>query len=196
MSAEVRLLWGPAWRVVAEAPRVPVVVDVYSLAHGPGSRSFLELGSAAFDAAYGVDGAPEPIVRELLDEDVRERIGRLSCERLQIRDGLVDIRKRHHFHFDEHREMGEALELAADLAAQVGALSREAEAALVREAGRAAGPYRGGPDPGVLASLTAARDHEVSAARRRTRRRWNKSRAAAGALIGGWFLFELVVRGL
>lgn len=192
IPVELALLFGPAWRVRAEAAPVPAVVDVYSFAHAPAGRSYVDLADPAFQRAYAVDGAPEDLVRDLLDEATRARILALDCERLRIRRGRVEILKRSRFRFDEHREIDDALELAIDLSSRFEDLAREAEAALVRRAAHGGEPYRGGPDARAVSALTEARDDEVEAAERRTRRRWNKSRAAAGAVIGGWFLFELM----
>lgn len=191
---EVAIAWGPAWRVRAALPRLSVVVDVFSRAHAPASRDTLGLDDAEFEQSYAVDGAPADLARALVDRDTRRRIEALGLERVRVCRGVVELVKRHHFRFDERAEIAEALDLAAELVRRVERLARESDAALMKRVPHAGEPYRGGPDASALSALTEARDHEVRAATRRTRRRWNKSRAAAGVVLGGWMLFEVVVQ--
>jgi hypothetical protein len=131
----------------------PQTVRELRLVHD-GEAVDLILGDAAFDRAYVVEGAPEVVVRELLDAALRARL--VAAAPLLVRCDGPEITVARPDWFIEPEEALTLLELALDLAEAVPAAARRAQ-----RAGELSGdPYRSVPND---AAARAARIEELAA---------------------------------
>jgi hypothetical protein len=150
-----------------------------------------ELGNAPFDAAFIVEGAPERLVRELVDEEVQRGLLALRPDHVFSSEGALTIQ------MPDWVEDAERAALLVRTAARLGAVSAEIARRHAADVGR---PDTSGYRGEVAEGVRARDDREIQALAGTMERRRAAQRTAAirlaifiliGLLCGGGALFLL-----
>ncbi|WP_437936859.1 hypothetical protein [Sorangium sp. So ce341] len=127
------------------------------------------LGDPAFDAAFIVEGAPERLVREIVDEEVRRGLLALRPDHVFSGPGALTLQ------MPDWVDEAERAALLVRTAARLGAACAEISRRQLADVGRAdTSGYRGEVAPG-----TRARDREELDALQRTMERRDEARRKA-----------------
>lgn len=194
VQVEFQLQRSASWRVRAWHVPVAVAIDIFEHAH-TGSRG-PDLGLDADDLCerYRVDGAPEAVVAEVLDDDVQRRILELAPKRILIDRRGVRLTKRYHVYFAEPTAIAGAIELSVTLVRKVVEATGAHEQAMTRAASAHDGqPYRAEASSTALATTHEKQASAIQAVSRRALWRWDKRRTRTGVLAALWLAVTTVM---
>ncbi|KYG09377.1 hypothetical protein BE21_18280 [Sorangium cellulosum] len=140
------------------------------------------LGDPAFDAAFIVEGAPERLVREIMDEEVRRGLLALTPDHVFTGPGALILQ------MPAWVDEAERAALLVRTAARLGAACAEIARRQLADVGRVdASGYRGEVAPG-----TRARDREELDALKRTMERRDEARGRAAKRLAMTVLFGVI----
>ncbi|XXX75820.1 hypothetical protein WMF30_50040 [Sorangium sp. So ce134] len=140
------------------------------------------LGDPAFDAAFIVEGAPERLVREIVDEEARRGLLALRPEHVLTRPGALTVQ------MPDWVDEAERAALLVQTAARLGAACAEIARRQLADVGRVdTSGYRGEVAPG-----TRARDREELYALQRTMERRDEARRRAAKRLAVILLCSVI----